>query len=66
MPLINKLKIDENTYKVVESEIIDPFDRMAAVKPGEAVRYYQWYMYRTASGEARACYADDPSNNWGV
>lgn len=63
---MKEIQIDGVTYKVVESEIIDPFDRMAAVKPGEAVRYYQWYMYCTASGEARACYADDTSNNWGV
>lgn len=58
--------IDGVDYKVIESDIINPFDRMAAVKPGEAVRYYDKYMYRTASGEARACYADNPSNNWGV
>ena len=63
---MEEIQIDGVTYKVVESEIIDPFDRMAAVKPGEAVRYYDKYMYRTASGEARACYADETSNNWGV
>lgn len=60
------IQIDGATYKVVTSDIINPYDRMAAVKPGEAVRYYDKYMYRTESGEARACYADDPSNNWGV
>ena len=63
---MKEILIDGVTYRVVESEIIDPFDRMAAVKPSEAVRYYDKYMYRTASGEARACYADDTSNNWGV
>lgn len=60
------IQIDGATYKVVTSDIINPYDRMAAVKPGEAVRYYDKYMYRTTSGEARACYADDLSNNWGV
>lgn len=63
---MNELKINGETYKIVESDIINPFDRMESVKPGEAVRYYDKYMYRTASGEARACYADDPSNNWGI
>ena len=63
---MKEIQIDGVTYKVVVSEIIDPFDRMAAVKPGEAVRYYDKYMYRTASGEARACYADETSNNWGA
>lgn len=63
---MEEIQIDGVIYRVVESEIIDPFDRMAAVKPGEAVRYYDKYMYRTASGQARSCYADDTSNNWRV
>lgn len=58
--------IDGVDYKVIESDIIDPFDRMAALKPGEAVRFYDMYMYCTASGKARACHADNPSNNWGA
>lgn len=53
-------------YKVVQSDIVNPFERMDAVKEGEAVRYYGYYMYRTASGEARMCYADNPDNNFGV
>lgn len=63
---MKEIQINGETYKIVEPETIDPFERMAAVKPGEAVRYYDKYMYRTTSGESRACYADDPSNNWGV
>ena len=63
---MNELQINGETYKIVESDIINPFERMASVKPGEAVRYYDKYMYRTTCGEARVCYADDPSNNWGV
>ena len=63
---MNELQINGETYKIVESDITDPFDRMAAVKPGEAVRFYDVYMYRTASGKARACYADNPSDNWGA
>ena len=63
---MNELQINGATYKIVESDIINPYDRISAVKPGEAVRYYDKYIYRTASGEARACYADNPSNNWGV
>jgi hypothetical protein len=63
---MKEIQIDGVTYKVVESEIINPFDRMAAVKPCEAVRYFDMYMYRTKEGESRMCYADNPSNNWGV
>lgn len=55
--------IDGIEYKIVQSEIINPFDRMAAVKPGEAVRYYHEYMYRTPAGEARMCDAGCTSNN---
>ena len=58
--------VDGIEYKVVESDIIDPLDRMAAVKPGEAVRYYHEYMYRTPAGEARMCDADYTSNNYAV
>jgi hypothetical protein len=60
------VRIDHIDYQVIESEEFDPFERMGLVKPGQAVRYYDKYMYRTESGEARACYADNPSNNWGV
>lgn len=58
------VRIGHIDYHVIESEEFDPFERMALVKPGQAVRYYDKYMYRTESGEARACYADNPSNNW--
>ena len=58
--------IDGFEYKVVESEIIDPFDRMNAVRPGEAVRYYHEYMYRTMDGEARMCQANCTANNYAV
>lgn len=58
--------INHVDYQVIESEEPDPFERMALVKAGQAIRYYDKYMYRTASGEARVCYADNPSNNWGV
>ena len=58
--------IDGIEYKIVQSEIINPFDRMAAVKPGEAVRYYHEYMYRTPAGEARMCDAGCTSNSCGV
>ena len=60
------VRINHIDYQVIESEEFDPFERMALVKPGQAIRYYDKYMYRTESGEARACYADNPSNNWGV
>lgn len=61
-----KINIDGTDYQVITSEELDPCERMALVKPGQAVRYYDKYMYRTESGEARAFYADNPSNNWGV
>ena len=60
------IQIDGTAYKVIDSGITNPYDRCCVLKPGEAVRYYDKYMYRTESGESRACYADDPSNNWGV
>ena len=60
------INIDGKDYQVITSEELDPFERMALVKAGQAIRYYDKYMYRTESGEARACYADTPSNNWGV
>lgn len=60
------VRINHIDYQVIESEEFDPFERMALVKPGQAIRYYDKYMYRTESGEARACYADNPSNNWGI
>ena len=61
-----KVQIDGMDCKIIHNDIIDPFERMKFVKPGEAVRYYIHYMYRTFSGEARACYADDTANNWSV
>lgn len=60
------VRIDHIDYQVIESEEFDPFERMVLVKPGQAIRYYDKFMYRTESGEARACYADNPSNNWGI
>lgn len=60
------IRISGVDYKVIQSDIINPFDRMDAVKSGEAVRYFSNYMYRTASGEARMCDAEYPENNWGV
>lgn len=47
---MNELLINGTAYKVVELSATDPFQRMASV----------------GSGEARACYADNLSNNWGV
>jgi hypothetical protein len=49
------VRIGHIDYHVIESEEFDPFERMALVKPGQAVRYYDKYMYRTESGEARGC-----------
>ena len=60
------IRINGVDYKVVQSDIINPFDRMDAVKSGEAARYFSNYMYRTASGEARMRDAESPENNWGV
>ena len=60
------IRIDSVDYKVIQSDESDPFERMSLVKPGQAIRYYDKYMYCTESGEARACYADNPSNNWGI
>lgn len=60
------IRINGVDYKVVQSDIINPFERMDAVKSGEAARYFSNYMYRTASGEARMCDAESPENNWGV
>lgn len=60
------IRINGVDYKVVQSDIINPFDRMDAVKSGEAARYFSNYMYRTASGEARMCDTEYPENNWGV
>lgn len=60
------IHINHVDYQVIESEEFDPFERMALVKPGQAIRHYDKFMYRTESGESRACYADNPSNNWGV
>ena len=60
------IRINGVDYKVVQSDIINPFERMDAVKSGEAVRYFSNYMYRTASVEARMCDAEYPENNWGV
>jgi hypothetical protein len=60
------IRISGADYKVVQSDTINPFDRMGAVKNGEAVRYFGNYMYRTASGESRMCDAEYPENNWGV
>ena len=61
-----KIRIDGVDYKVIQSDESDPFERMSLVKSGQAIRYYDKYIYRTESGEARACYADNPSNNWGI
>jgi hypothetical protein len=60
------IRIDGVDYKIVNSDIIEPFERMVAVKCGEAVRYYDKYLYRTIDGQIRACYANDTSNNFSV
>ena len=60
------IRISGVGYKVVQSDEVNPFERMDSVKSGEAVRYFSNYMYRTASGEARMCDAECPDNNWGV
>lgn len=61
-----KVNIDGTDYQIIASDELDPFERMALVKPGQAIRYYDRYMYRKESGVARVCYADNPSNNWEV
>ena len=60
------IRISGVDYKVVQSDEANPFERMDSVKSGEAVRYFNNYMYRTVSGEARMCDAECPDNNWGV
>ena len=60
------ITIDAVCYEVVTPESCDPFELCADLRPGEAVRYYDKYMYCTITGERRACYANQTANNWGI
>lgn len=60
------MKIDGIEYELVTMELDDPFDRCDALKKGQAVRYFDKYIYKTYDGKAKACYADDTNNNWNI
>lgn len=61
-----KIEINGKKYNVIQSEITNPFERMASLQPMEAVRYFGYYMYRTEDYRPRMCYADDPENNFSI
>jgi hypothetical protein len=59
--------IDGITYELVCNE--DVFDGLAMsnlLKPLQAQRYFDKYVYRTKGNVAMACYADDVNNNWRI
>ena len=59
--------IDAVCYELIDSSCYnDPFELCDALRPGDAARCYDKYMYCTITGEKRACYADQTWNNWGI
>lgn len=64
------ITIDGREYTIVHYDVtmcLDcAFDIVSQLKPMEAQRYYEKYLYRTDDGNLCACYANDTSNNWSI
>lgn len=59
---MENIKIDEIEYKVVSSDAFDLWggDKL---KPMQAHRYYDKYIYITDANDIRACYISDFVDN---
>lgn len=51
---------------LVTSDADDIWGVLDILKPMQAHRYYDRYVYKTIGKETRACYADDVANNWAI
>ena len=62
-----KITINGTDYEVISSsEFEDIFQGFETLKPKQAFRYYDKWVYRVEDGKFRACYANDTSNNWSI
>lgn len=60
------ITIDDKEYTIMNYDEPCAFDIVSQLKPMEAQRYYDKYLYRTEDGKCCACYANDTSNNWSI
>lgn len=64
------ITIDDREYTIMHYDVTMDwdcaFDIVLQLKPMEAQRYYDKYLYRTEDGKCRACYANDTNNNWSI
>lgn len=60
---MENIKIDEIEYKVVSSDAFDLWGILDKLKPMQAHRYYDKYIYITETNDIRACYISDFVDN---
>ena len=58
--------IDGVEYALVISDVVDIWGVLDILKPMQAHRYYDRYVYKTLGKETRACYTDDVANNLAI
>ena len=63
---MKSILIDGVEYAVVTSDAVDIWVVLDILKPMQAHRYYDRYIYKTLGKETRACYADDVANNCAI
>ena len=63
---MKSILIDYVEYVVLTSEADDIWGVLDILKPKQAHRYYDRYVYKTLGNETRACYAADVANNWAI
>lgn len=54
------------SYEVNQVDATDGLDMVSKLKPRQASRYFDKYVYRTGNGVAMACYVNDVSNYWSI
>jgi hypothetical protein len=63
---MKSILIEDVEYAVIISDADDIWGVLDILKPMQAHRYYDRYVYKTLGKETRACYADDVANNWAM
>ena len=63
---MKSILMDGVEYAVIISGADDIWGVLDILKPMQAHRYYDRYVYKTLSKETRACYVDDVANNWAI
>ena len=63
---MKSILIEGIEYAVIISDADDIWGVLDILKPMQAHRYYDRYVYKTLGQETRACYADDVANYWAI